>query len=229
MTRFGDKVLADSFYVWDLNNQRFNVTHMLDSLTEYHIGVTSMQANAETTAELLQSRWCAVFGPPQVFQTDGGKEFEDVVERITQLLDFRHEVVPPSAKWRQGQVERHGAIVKLMIMRVIHAQQLTGLEQVRLASVACFSSKNRLSNKMGLSPLQAVTGRNTTLPNSVMEQLGSGHVRFAVNEQLDTKDALRRAERIRAAAVDSFHWTGLTPMKFFDELYMPGLVPRSWR
>ena len=206
VTRFGDKVLADSFYVWDLNNQRFNVTHMLDSLTEYHIGVTSMQANAETTAELLQSRWCAVFGPPQVFQTDGGKEFEDVVERITQLLDFRHEVVPPSAKWRQGQVERHGAIVKLMIMRVIHAQQLTGLEQVRLASVACFSSKNRLSNKMGLSPLQAVTGRNTTLPNSVMEQLGSGHVRFAVNEQLDTKDALRRADRIRAAAVDSFHW-----------------------
>jgi len=95
-----------------------------------------MQANAETTAELLQARWCAVFGPPQLFQTDGGKEFEDVVEKITQLLDFRHEVVPASAKWRQGQVERHGAIVKLMMMRVIHAQQLTGLEQVHLASVA---------------------------------------------------------------------------------------------
>ena len=206
VTRFGDKVLADSFYVWDINNQRFNVTHMIDSLTEYHIGVVSTQANADATADLLQSRWCAVFGPPQVFQTDGGKEFEDVVVRVTQLLDFRHEVVPPSAKWRQGQVERHGAIVKLMMMRVIHAQQLTGLEQVRLAAVACFSSKNRLSNKMGLSPIQAVTGRNTTLPHSVMEQLGSGHVRFAVNEQLDVKDSLRRAERIRAAAVDSFHW-----------------------
>ena len=206
VTRFGDKALADSFYVWDMNNQRFNVTHMLDSLTEYHIGVASNQANADTTAELLQMRWCAVFGPPQIFQTDGGKEFADVVERITQLLDFRHEVVPPSAKWRQGQVERHGAIVKLMMMRVIHAQQLQGLEQIRLAAVACFSAKNRMSNKMGLSPLQAVTGRNTTMPHSVMEQLGSGHVRVAVNEQLDTQDSLRRAERIRAAAVDSFHW-----------------------
>lgn len=39
-----------------------------------------------------------------------------------------------------------------------------------------------------------------------MEQLGSGHVRFAVSEELDVKDSLRRAERIRAAAVDSFHW-----------------------
>ena len=206
VTRFGDKVLADSFYVWDLEDRRFNVTHMIDSLTEYHIGVASEQPNATTSAELLQARWCAVFGPPQLFQTDGGKEFEDVVERITRLLDFRHEVVPPSAKWRQGQVERHGAIVKLMMMRVIHAQQIRGLELIRLAATACFAAKNRLSNKMGLSPLQAVTGRNTTLPHSVMEQLGSGHVRFAVDEELDVKDSLRRAERIRAAAVDSFHW-----------------------
>ena len=206
VTRFGDKVLADSFYVWDMDEKRYNVTHMIDSLTEYHIGVASDQPNSQTSAELLQARWCAVFGPPQLFQTDGGKEFEDVVERITRLMDFRHEVVPPSAKWRQGQVERHGAIVKLMIMRVVHSQQIRGLEQLRLATTASFAAKNRLSNKMGLSPLQAVTGRNTTLPHSVMEQLGSGHVKFAVNEQLDVKDSLRRAERIRAAAVDSFHW-----------------------
>ena len=206
VTRFNDKVLADSFYVWDLEEQRFNVTHMIDSLTEYHIGMASAQPNSTISAELLQARWCSVFGPPQLFQTDGGKEFEDVVERITRLMDFRHEVIPPSAKWRQGQVERHGAIVKLMLMRVIHSQQIRGLEQVRLATTACFAAKNRLSNKMGLSPLQAVTGRNTNLPQSVMEQLGSGHVKFAVNEELDVKDSLRRAERIRAAAVDSFHW-----------------------
>ena len=206
VTRFGDKVLADSFYVWDLDDKRFNVTHMIDSLTEYHIGVASDQPNSATSAELLQARWCAVFGSPQLFQTDGGKEFEDVVERITRMLDFRHEVIPPSAKWRQGQVERHGAIVKLMLMRVIHAQQIRGLDLLKLATTACFAAKNRLSNKLGMTPLQAVTGRNTTLPHSVMEQLGSGHVRFAINEQLDEKDSLRRAERIRAAAVDSFHW-----------------------
>ena len=122
------------------------------------------------------------------------------------MLDFRHEVIPPSAKWCQGQVERHGVIVKLMLMRVVHAQQIRGLDLLKLATTACFAAKNRLSNKLGMTPLQAVTGRNTTLPHSVMEQLGSGHVRFAINEQLDEKDSFRRAERIRAAAVDSFHW-----------------------
>ena len=206
VTRFGDKVLSDSFYVWDMQNQRFNVTHMLDSLTEYHMGIVSENPNAQTTGELLQHRWCAVFGPPELFQTDAGKEYADVVQRIARLMDFRHEVVPPGAKWRQGQVERHGAIIKLMMMRVIHAQNVVGLEDVKLVATACFAAKNRMSNRMGLSPLQAITGRNTSMPHSVMEQLASGQVKFALNQELDVKDALRRAERIRAAAVDTFHW-----------------------
>ena len=33
-TRFGERVLSDSFYVWDIRGKRFNVTHLLDGLTE---------------------------------------------------------------------------------------------------------------------------------------------------------------------------------------------------
>eukprot|EP00435_Cladocopium_sp_Y103_P058267 s440_g20.t1 len=209
-SRFGEKVLADSFYVWDMNGERFNVTHLIDALTEYHIGNASKQVSAEFTADLLQNKWCAIFGPPEVFQTDGGKEFEDVVARLSGLLDFRHDVVPPGAKWRQGKVERHGAIVKLMMMRVIVSHQIKGLEDMKLVATSCFNAKNRLCNRMGLSPLQAVTGKNTVVPQSIMEQLCSGQVRCTINDELEVKDALRRAERIRAAAVDSFNWEGMT-------------------
>eukprot|EP00435_Cladocopium_sp_Y103_P054339 s254_g17.t1 len=152
-TRFGEKLLSDSFYVWDIKDERYNVTHLLDGLTEYHVGIVSKQPNASTTAELLQNRWCSIFGPPEMFQTDGGKEYEEVVQRLGRALDFRHEVVPPSAKWRQGQVERHGAVVKLMMMRTIAAQRVEGLEDLKLTASACFSAKNRLCNKMGVSPL----------------------------------------------------------------------------
>lgn len=145
-------------------------------------------------------------GPPEMLQTDGGKEYADVVQRLSRLLDFRHEVVPPGAKWRQGQAERHGAIVKLMMMRVIATQQAAGLDEMKLVAVSCFNAKNRLCNKMGMSPLQAVTGRNNVIPTSVMEQLCSGHVKFPMNDELTTREALRRADRIRAAAVDSFNW-----------------------
>lgn len=87
------------------------------------MGIVSKNWSAEVTAELLQHRWCAVFGPPELLQTDAGREYEDVIQKISKVLDFRHEIVPPGAKWRQGQVERHGAVVKLMMMRVIATQQ----------------------------------------------------------------------------------------------------------
>ncbi|CAK9044348.1 unnamed protein product, partial [Durusdinium trenchii] len=92
VTKFGEKILSDSFYVWDIEGVRYNVTHILDSLTEYHMGIVSQNPSAEVTAELLQNRWCGVFGPPELLQTDAGKEYEDVVQRISRLLDFRHEV-----------------------------------------------------------------------------------------------------------------------------------------
>ena len=216
-TRFGEKVLSDSFYVWDFKGERFNVTHLIDALTEYHVGLVSKNFGAEVTAELLQHRWCAVFGPPELLQTDAGREYEDVIQKISRVLDFRHEVVPPGAKWRQGQVERHGAVVKLMMMRVIHSQ----LEDIKMVASACFAAKNRLCNRMGLSPLQAITGRNTAVPASLMDQLCSGHIRQALNEQLEVKDALRRAERIRAAAIDSFNWVDS------NEVIRKGLHARS--
>ena len=204
--RFNQKILGDSFFIWDAKGERFNVTHLIDGLTEYHVGCATKQVGAEATCELLQNRWCSVFGPPEVLQTDGGKEFQDVIHKLTKLLDFRHEVVPAGAKWRQGQVERHGAIVKLMLMRVIATLQISGSEDMKLAVSSCFSAKNRMCNRMGMSPMQAVTGKNTTVPASVMEQLCSGQVRCAINEELEVKDALRKAERIRAAAIDSFNW-----------------------
>ena len=206
VTRFGEKVLSDSFYVWDHGGERFSVTHMLDSLTDYHIGVVSKNPSAEVTAEILQNRWCGVFGVPETFQTDAGKEYEEVVTRLCRILDFRHEAVPPGAKWRQGQVERHGGIVKLMMMRVVATQQVSGLDGMKMVATACFAAKNRLANRMGLSPQQAVTGRNTSVPMSIMDQLCSGQVKQALNAQLDVREALRRAERIRAAAIDSYHW-----------------------
>ncbi len=220
-TRFGEKILSDSFYVWDFKGERFNITHIIDSLTEYHVGMASKNPGAEVTAELLQHRWCAVFGPPELLQTDAGREYEDVIQKISRVLDFRHEVVPPGAKWRQGQVERHGAVVKLMMMRVIHSQQAHGLEDVKMVASACFAAKNRLCNRMGLSPLQAITGRNTAIPASLMDQLCSGHIRQALNEQLEVKEALRRAERIRAAAIDSFNWVDS------NEVIRKGLHARS--
>ena len=122
-----------------------------------------------------------------------------------ELYGTVHEIVPEGAKWHVGQAERHGAIVKLMMMRTIRAMDLRGLSQMRLAALGAFSAKNRLCSKGGVSPLQAVTGRNSVLPSSLMQQITGGHVRFKCNQALGSNEALAQAERIRRGAIESFH------------------------
>ena len=92
-----------------------------------------------------------------------------------------------------------------MMMRVIALHQIAGLEDMKLVATSCFNAKNRLCNRAGLSPLQAVTGKNNVVPQSIMDQLCSGQVRCTINDELEVRDALGRAERIRSAAVDSFN------------------------
>ena len=58
------------------------------------------------------------------------------------------------------------------------------MEEIKFVAVICLNSKNRLCNRMGLSPLQAVTGKNTIVPVSVMDQMCSGQVKFPVNDEL---------------------------------------------
>ena len=96
--------------------------------------------------------------------------------------------------------------MKLMMMRTTSAQQVKGLEHLKLVASACFSAKNKLCNKMGMSPMQAVTGRDVLVPTSIMDQLCSVQLKLAKNATLDEREAMRKAECIRAAAVDSFNW-----------------------
>ena len=198
--QFNESISGDSFHVWDLEGKKFMVTHYIDGLTDYHVG------DLTVSREVLQDLWYGVFGPPDVLVTDGGPEFAGTVAILNDLFGVVHEVVPEGAKWRSGQAERHGAIVKLMIMRMTKEMSLKGVADMRKAAIAAFSAKNRICNRGGVSPLQAVTGRNSMLPGSLMEQLTSGQVRFRYNEAVNRSEAIAKGERIRAGAVAAYHW-----------------------
>lgn len=73
-------------------------------------------------------------------------------------------------------------------------------------AVTAVGAKNRIIEASGVSPLQAVTGRSTPIPASLLSQFISGHVKFKINEDFEKDDALRRAERIRASTVEACHW-----------------------
>lgn len=93
---------------------------------------------------------------PDTLVTDAGTEFQGALARLNELFAVQHDVIPDQAKWRLGHAERHGAIMKVMMMKVV----------IELQIDTC-SSKNRVVGKHGVAPLQAVTGCNTPLPKSL--------------------------------------------------------------
>ncbi|CAE7534115.1 unnamed protein product, partial [Symbiodinium microadriaticum] len=143
------QVSGDTFFVWDQAGTKFAVTHFIDGLTDYHLGDLTDRPDSSFSREVLQDLWYATFGPPDLLLTDGGTEFAGHVEILNQLFGVVREIIPEGAKWRMGQAERHGAIVKLMIMRMAKALSLKGLDGMRQAALAAFSAKNRLMNKGG--------------------------------------------------------------------------------
>ena len=201
---FNEKLSGDTFYVWDITNDKFAVLHYVDGLTDYQVADCSIDTNSIVAAELLRNCWYSIFGTPDVLVTDGGTEFSGAVQSPNELMGVIHEVVPEGAKWRLGHAERHGAILKLMIMKMVKSHNLKGYTEMRLAVTAAVMAKNRLANNGGVSPLQAVTGRNNVIPSSLMNQICSGKMRYVLNHAISRDECVQRAERIRAAAVESY-------------------------
>ena len=205
-SNFNQKISGDCFHVWDVENVKYTVVHFIDELTDYQVGALALEMSAGFVAKVLRLKWYDVFGPPDVLVTDGGTEFQGHINYLNELFAVQHEVVPDQAKWRLGHTERHGAILKLMIMKIVQSLRIDNLEEMTWAMTSAVASKNRLVNDAGISPLQAVTGRNAPLPASLLAQISAGRIKFKANEELEKDEALRRAERIRAAAVEACHW-----------------------
>ena len=205
-SNFNQRVAGDCFHIWDVKNVRYTITHFIDELTDYQVADLSFDPSSGWAAKVLRDRWYAVFGPPDVLLTDDGSEFKGAIIRLNELCGVQHDVVPDQAKWRLGHAERHGAILKVLMLKMVTALQLANVEEMSWCLVYALAAKNRLVNKAGMSPMQAVTGRNSSMPASLLEQITSGKVRFQVNQQMTVDEAFRRAERIRSAAIEACHW-----------------------
>ena len=203
---FNERVSGDTFYVWDVKGVKFAVVHFLDELTDYHVSDCSPTMDSAFASGVLRDQWYGVFGPPDLLVTDMGKEFAGTIDTLNEIMGVKHDVIPDGAKWRLGHAERHGSILKIMMMKMVKALNLQGLDDMRMAATAACAAKNRLCNHGGISPLQAVTGRNALLPASLMTQICSGKMKFVVNQELSREESLQRADRIRTGALESFHW-----------------------
>ncbi|CAL1141583.1 unnamed protein product [Cladocopium goreaui] len=203
--QFNERIVADSFYIWDSENTKYAVTHVLDTFSLYQIAVAAQDPSSEGTTALLRDRWIGVFGPPAVLMTDQGSEFHGQLEPLLTTFGTFHEMVPPTAHWRMSLAERHGAVLKVLLMKIIKEQSIIGLQQLQMAVVAATAARNSQARIAGYSPTQLVFGRDTTLPTNMMEAL-AGHFQFQLARPTSPEESFFRANQIRKAASEAFQW-----------------------
>ena len=115
-------------------------------------------------------------------------------------------MVPPDNKFKHGKCERHGAVAKLMLMKVIHELAIVDEQELRYAVGMVFQAKNRLARRTGFSPLQVVLGHDTTRPHGSVDQVLTGRVQVVANHEAEFNTEVARMARIRAAAHEAFLW-----------------------
>eukprot|EP00439_Symbiodinium_sp_Y106_P055925 s5410_g7.t2 len=206
-TRFNERVVVDVFYVWDAAKVKYAVVHAVDAFALYQVTTLMHTARADLVAHFLKNYWVGVFGPPEVLMSDGGNEFAAETESLLRAYDVFHEVVPPAAKWRMGLAERHGAVLKLLIMKTVHATTAKGYNsETKECVMAATAARNRQMRVSGFSPTQIVLGKDVAIPSSLLSQLEKGHFKYVLNQDLAFVEARRRNEQIRQAAEQAFIW-----------------------
>ena len=202
---FNERIVADTFYVWDAKNEKFAVTHVLDAFSLYQIAMAMKDPSADNTTQLLRDRWIGVFGPPNILMTDQGTEFRGVLEPLLKTFAVFHEMVPPTAHWRMSLAERHGAVLKVLLMKVIKETVVTGLEDLQSAVASVTASRNQQVRVAGYSPIQLVFGRDSTMPGNLMDAL-AGQMKFQLSRPTSVEESFMRSAQLRKAAADAFQW-----------------------
>ena len=79
---FNERLVSDTFYIWDAMKKKYAVTHVMDAFSLYTVAIVAKDASAAVTTELLRDKWFAIFGPPAILMTDQGSEYQGIMEQL---------------------------------------------------------------------------------------------------------------------------------------------------
>ena len=110
--------------------------------------------SAARVLRTFASTWSSWAGLPQKLWTDRGKEFMGAFGKHLSDHGVETAAAALESPWQNGRCERHGGIWKDMFMKVCMDSQLTGPDDVMIASTILTQTKNELYRQGGYSPSQ---------------------------------------------------------------------------
>ena len=134
----------------------------MDAFNTWHVGDiqedSARAISSDFAADIFSSFWIGVLGAPAEIYHDQGSEYGGRFAILCEMAGILDSPLPMSAKWRTGFAERHGAIIKFMLMKIFFELRLHLHWEVRYAAHMCSQAKNRLLRSVGVAPIQELLG-----------------------------------------------------------------------
>ena len=198
---FNEKIHIDGFEWESKGGLKVYVLHILDDATRFHLGTRTVR-DADRAIRTIKQNWFQWAGIPQYIAHDQGGEFMSEDWKVM-LQENGIRPILSAAPWQRGRIERHGGIIKEMLNRVDNEHNITDVNQLDEALQQCFRAKNMMSIHEGYSPEQAVLGRASRLPASIIDDESlSSHLSSHGTDL--ASDRFRKRLEMRTAARSAF-------------------------
>lgn len=137
-----------------------------DAATRYHIFTAIPSKDATVVAKTLLEKVICVFGSPQEWLSDNGKEFDNaVMERLNHLLGIQHALTTPYHPQANGQLERSHSTLNDQLRMLVDSEQRDWDEFLPYVQ----HSMNTLVNAAtGYSPHFLMFGRDLVEPIDIL-------------------------------------------------------------
>lgn len=242
---FNHRVLIDGFE-WKSGNGKYKayVLHIIDEATHFHLGRRT-QRDGALAQQIFENCWSSWAGTPHRVVVDCGGEF--IAEDWKQFLQ-KENIVPDltAAPWQRGRIERHGQTIKEMLARIDNEENITNDSQFDKALHQCFRAKNMLSSVCGYSPEQAVLGKTSRLPASIIsDEETPAHLHSIADDtgrffdslrlrtearkaflESDNSSAARRA-MLRKSRGEGMNWKNGQPCMYWDKRKSPNMLEKG--
>ncbi|CAB4041949.1 Retrovirus-related Pol poly from transposon [Paramuricea clavata] len=139
---------------------------MSDHFTKWVEAVPMPNQRAETVAKAFVNEVVTRHGVPSKLLTDQGRNFEaDLMKQVFSLLGVRKLRTSPYHPQTDGQVERMNCTLKGILTAYVNKDHNDWDDHLPLA---LFAYRNSVHSSSGVSPFQAIYGREATTPLVLM-------------------------------------------------------------
>ena len=145
-----------------------HVLALMDDVTRFVWLEEAVSCSMEVSARSVL-KWCASFGVPKAFTSDGGTHFTgQVMQMVSSRLGEVHHFGVANVSWSHGTVERMNREVVRTFRAVLSERRRPPSEWPLALWAVQWALNSAYRERMGTTPFQMMTGRPPATPMSVL-------------------------------------------------------------